>query len=404
MDGIRILEVAEHTFVPLASAILADWGAEVIKIEHPERGDAMRGLGASGGINVGGGGVHVLMEHANRGKRSLGLDLTTEQGREILYQLAEWADVFLTNKLPRVLTKLKIDVDDIRARNPNIVYVRGSGYGHHGPDADLGGYDSLGYWARSGVAAAAQMPEVDRMPSQAVPALGDSIGAMFIAGGISTALLHRERTGESTVVDVSLLAAGMWALSAGIAVSQQTGDPYVGNPPEVSGRRNPLSGLYRTSDNRWIALSMLQGFHYWPEMAQLFGHPEWLNDPRFATSDLLVSNGVAAAELVAEAFMTADQSTWKERLRGIKGQWAPVQDSVEIAADPMVKANGYIGETKTADGIPFKLVATPVQFDGKPSPPQGAPAFNQHGDDILANQLGLDQNTIIDLKVKGVVA
>jgi crotonobetainyl-CoA:carnitine CoA-transferase CaiB-like acyl-CoA transferase len=404
MDGIRVLEVAEHTFVPLASAILADWGAEVIKIEHPERGDAMRGIGDSGGINVGSGGVHVLMEHANRGKRSLGLDLTTDEGREILYKLVEWADVFLTNKLPRVLSKLKIDVDDIRARNPNIVYVRGSGYGHHGPDADLGGYDSLGFWARSGVAAAAQMPEVDRMPSQSAPAVGDSIGAMFIAGGISTALLHRERTGEATVVDVSLLATGMWALSAGIAISQQSDTPYVGKPPEMSGRRNPLVGLYRAADNRWISLCMLQGFHYWPEAAQVFGHPEWVDDPRFASSELLFSNGAEAAALVAEAFMTADQATWKERLRGIKGQWAPVQDSLDIADDPMVEANGYIGEAKTADGIPFKLVATPVQFDGQPSPPKGAPSFNQHGDDILATELGLDQDYIIDLKVKGVVA
>ena len=404
MDGIRILEVAEHTFVPLAAGILADWGADVIKIEHPERGDAMRGLAASGGINVGSGGVHVLMEHANRGKRSLGLDLTNAEGLEILYRLAESADVFLTNKLPRVLSKLKIDVDDIRARNPNIVYVRGSGYGHHGPDADAGGYDSLGYWARSGNAAAAQMPEVDRMPAQTAPAVGDSIGAMFIAGGISTALLHRERTGEGTVVDVSLLATGMWALSAGIAISQQSGTAYVGNPPEMSGRKNPLVGLYRAADNRWIALCMLQGFHFWPEAATVLGHPEWVDDPRFATSDLFLSNGAEAAALVAEAFLTADQATWKERLQGIKGQWSPVQDTLDIADDPMVEANGYLGEAKTADGIPFTLVTTPVQFNGQPAPPRGAPAFNGQGDDILRSELGMDDESLIDLKVRGIVA
>ena len=147
LDGIRILEVAEHTFVPAASAILSDWGAEVIKIEHVERGDAMRGL-ASSGMKMFSGSVSVIMEHSNRGKKSLALDLGTPEGRDIVYRLAATSDVFLTNKMPGVRTKLQIDVDHIRAQNPNIVYVRGSGYGARGPDADAGGYDILGFWYR----------------------------------------------------------------------------------------------------------------------------------------------------------------------------------------------------------------------------------------------------------------
>ena len=127
MKGIRILEVAEHTFVPAASAVLADWGADVVKIEHITRGDAMRGLARSGVMPVTK--VHVLMEHSNRGKRSLGLDLANEKGLEVLYEIAKTADVFLTNKLPQVLRKLKIDVDDIRAHNPDIIYVRGTAFG-----------------------------------------------------------------------------------------------------------------------------------------------------------------------------------------------------------------------------------------------------------------------------------
>src|SRR5258708_19072702 len=139
MQGIRILEVAEHTFVPAASAILADWGADVIKIEHVERGDAMRGLASTGVVDLGHGSVHALLEHSNRGKRSLGLDLSRPEGLDILYKLAATADVFLTNKLPQVRAKLSIDVGDIRAVNPDIVYVRGSGFGPKGPDADQGG-------------------------------------------------------------------------------------------------------------------------------------------------------------------------------------------------------------------------------------------------------------------------
>ena len=148
MQGVRILEVAEHTFVPAASALLADWGAEVVKIEHVERGDAMRGL-MSSGLAMLKSDVHVLLEHSNRGKQSLGLDLSTPEGLDILYKLAATCDVFLTNKLPPVRTKLKIDVDDIRAHNPNIIYVRGSGQGEQGPEADRGSYDSLAYWCRS---------------------------------------------------------------------------------------------------------------------------------------------------------------------------------------------------------------------------------------------------------------
>ena len=137
MQGVRILEVAEHTFVPAASALLADWGAEVVKIEHVERGDAMRGL-ASSGLAVMGTTVHVLLEHSNRGKQSIALDLGADEGRDLLYRLAATCDVFLTNKLPTVRSKLRIDVDDIRAHNPDIIYVRGTGQGERGPEASRG--------------------------------------------------------------------------------------------------------------------------------------------------------------------------------------------------------------------------------------------------------------------------
>src|SRR5581483_2106715 len=140
MQGVRVLEVAEHTFLPAASALVSDWGADVIKIEHVERGDAMRGLAASGTAMVPKD-VHVLLEHSNRGKRSLALDLNSPDGLEVLYKLAATSDVFLTNKLASVRRKLKVDVDDIRAHNPKIIYVRGHGQGNRGPDADRGSYD-----------------------------------------------------------------------------------------------------------------------------------------------------------------------------------------------------------------------------------------------------------------------
>src|SRR2546423_1978120 len=228
MEGVRVLEVAEHTFVPAASALLADWGADVVKIEHVERGDAMRGL-ASTGVAVVPNDVHVLLEHSDRGKRSLGLDLTSPEGLEILYKLAGTADVFLTNKLPSVRTKLKIDVDDIRAHNADIIYVRGTGQGERGPDADKGSYDQLSYWLRTGIAMGVK--QHDNVPPPPAPAFGDSIGAMNIAGAVMGALYHRERTGKATTVDVSLLHSGLWSMGAAMALSLQFGRGWTPPPP-----------------------------------------------------------------------------------------------------------------------------------------------------------------------------
>jgi crotonobetainyl-CoA:carnitine CoA-transferase CaiB-like acyl-CoA transferase len=403
MQGIRILEVAEHTFVPAASAILSDWGAEVIKVEPMGRGDAMRGLARTGVINLGDGGVHVLLEHSNRGKRSIGLDLTSAEGREVLYRLAAISDVFLTNKLPRVRESLSIDVDDIRAHNPNIVYVRGSGYGPQGPDADRGGYDILGYWSRSGVGAGASPPDLDRFISQPGPAYGDSIGAMTIAGGISAALLHRERTGEAVTVDVSLLGTGMWAIGAGIALAMQTGHAWQQSAIQQVASINPLTSCYRTKDHRWIYLSCLQGFHYWPDACTILGVSELITDPRFATHEDLMANGREAAAILQQIFLTKTVEEWRERLAGFRGQWAVVQDALEVTKDPQAQANGYIVDVQTAAGTDFSLVATPVQFDGKPAPATRAPDFNEHGDAILTDLLGYDWDTVVDLKVKGAV-
>ncbi|HZP27525.1 MAG TPA: CoA transferase [Acidimicrobiia bacterium] len=403
MEGIRILEVAEHTFVPAASAVLADWGAEVIKVEHVERGDAMRGLGSTGVMDLGSG-VHVLLEHSNRGKRSIGLDLSKPEGVDIVYKLAAQCDVFLTNKMPGVRRRLHIDVDDIRAHNPNIVYVRGSGYGARGPEADRGGYDQISFWCRGGSAMGAKPQEWDHIPIQPAPGYGDSLGAMTIAGGISAALLHRERTGHAPIVDVSLLGTGMWAMGAAIALSQQLGTPWLQMPAGGGAIRNPLVGTYRTSDDKWIALSMLQGFFYWPEMCQVLGLTELLDDPRFDTHEALQENATVAAQMVAEVFRSDTFENWKKRLANIKGQWSPVQDSLEVVDDPQSQANGYVLEARTKDGTAFKLVTTPVQFDEEPSPPKRAPEFNEHGDDILTQDLGIDWDTVIDLKVKGIVA
>jgi len=401
LQGVRILEVAEHTFVPAASALLSDWGAEVIKIEHVQRGDAMRGL-ASTGVAMVPTDVHALLEHSNRGKRSLALDLGSPEGLEILYKLAATADVFLTNKLPSVRTKLNIGVDEIRAHNPAIIYVRGTGQGERGPDADKGSYDSLAFWARAGIAVGAKRPEYDLVPVPPAPGFGDSIGGMTIAGGIMGALFHRERTGEATVVDVSLLGVGLWAMGQAIALSLVLGVPWTPPPADKLGA-NPLSRNYETKDGRVLAFTCLQAGRYWPGLCEAVGRPDLSTDPRFADHASLMTNNIEAVQVLTDVFASATLDEWRARLADFDGQWAVVQDTLEAAVDPQTVANGYLQDCQTAAGVPFRLVAAPVQFDEEPATPGRAPEFNEHGDAILA-ELGLDWDTIVDLKVRGVVA
>ncbi len=402
MKGIRILELAEHTFVPAASAVLSEWGADVIKVEHAERGDAMRGIAQSGTISLTTN-VHVLMEHSNRGKRSIGIDLSKEQGLELLYRLAETSDVFLTNKTLPVVRKLKIDVDDIRKHNPKIIYVRGTAFGPRGPDGDKGGYDFTGFWCRAGSAASCTPQGLDGLVAQPGPGYGDSLGGMTIAGGIAGALLKRERTGEPSIVDVSLLSMGVWALGQGIGMSLQSGEPL--QPPPVGGHAavtNPLVGTYRTSEGRYICLVMLQAFAYWADFCQHIDRSDLIDDSRFDSVEKLAENALTAVEILREVFATKTLPGWTKRFQTMRGQWAPVQNTLEVAADPQVRAMGYIAATETADGTPFELGASPVQFDEQATPTARSPLFNEHGDEIL-QELGMDMDQILELRVAGAI-
>jgi crotonobetainyl-CoA:carnitine CoA-transferase CaiB-like acyl-CoA transferase len=402
MKGVRILEVAEHMFVPAASAILSDWGADVIKVEHHLRGDAMRGLGSTGVLDLSRG-VHVLNEHSNRGKRSIGLDLSSAEGVQVLYELAKTCDVFLTNKLPEVLEKLLIDVPHIRKHNRDIIYVRGTASGPRGPDGNRGGYDMTSFWCRSGCAYSVSPPGMGFVLPQPGPGFGDSIGGMTIAGGIAAALYKRERTGEPSVVDVSLLAAGVWSLGPTIALSGQTGKPWSLGGGGGSGSTNPLTGIYKTSDERFISLVMLQGFHYWPDFCHHLDRADLIDDVRFDSVENLATNAGQAADIIRAEMAKHTLAQWTAKFQTLKGQWAPVQNSVEVAADPQVRANGYITGATTKEGTHFELVATPVQFDERPAATARAPEFNEHCEEILL-EAGIGMERMIELKVAGVLA
>jgi crotonobetainyl-CoA:carnitine CoA-transferase CaiB-like acyl-CoA transferase len=404
MQGVRVLEVAQFTFTPSAGAVLADWGADVIKVEHAVTGDAQRSLRlGTGGTAVGS--FQPLMEHPNRGKRSIGLALDIDEAREVLYELARRSDVFLINFLPEARRKLKIEVEDLRAVNPNIIYVRGSAFGNHGPEREKGGYDSSAFWSRSGSAMLCTPPDAPRLIGQPGGAYGDSMGGMTIAGGIAAALYSRERTGEPSEVDVSLLSVGAWAtgLSVDNALLMNEAPPTA--PFSLNTAMfNPLVGNYQTADGRWINLTMLQGFRYWADFCRHLDRSDLVDDPRFASAEALMSqestqaaHGIISAEFAKQPF-----SYWMEKLRTLEGQWAPVQNALEVGNDPALRANGYIRTVLDEDGNQRELVANPVQFDNTPPELVRAPQFAEHTDEILA-ELGFDQDRIMELKIAGAV-
>ncbi len=400
MDGIRVVEVASWTYVPVAGAVLAEWGADVIKIEHPETGDPQRGLAASGLIPTGPGGVSFMMELPNRGKRSVGLDMATEEGHDLLLRLCATADVFLTNFRPQARRKLRIDLDDIRAVNPDIIYVRGSGQGQRGPEAERGGYDGCTFWGRGGPADIISDPE-DYPVMQPGPAFGDVIGGLTIAGGISAALYHRQRTGEAVVVDNSLLATSMWATGASSLAAGLFGFSRM---PRGDRRKtpNPIVGNYRTSDGRFLSLVMLESDRYWPDLVSLLGAPELAEDPRFVDARARAENSVAAVTLLDELFAKRTLAVWKEILAVAKGVWAPVQPAAEVLEDPQALANGYVRDIEAKSGTVFRIVPSPLQFDEVAPDLTRAPDHGEHTDEVLG-ELGLDTDTLLELKVKGAI-
>ncbi|MGE9809461.1 CaiB/BaiF CoA transferase family protein [Janibacter sp. G1551] len=405
MEGIKVVEVAQFTFVPAAGAVLADWGADVIKVEHAETGDAQRGLVKVLGLDTisKGSSFIPIMEGPNRGKRSIGLALEKPEAREILHELVRDADVFLTNFLPGARAKLGLDSEDIRKINPNIVYALGSGFGYEGPEAGKGGYDSTAFWARGGSGDAVTAAGSDRFIGMPTGAYGDSMGGLTIAGGIAAALFQRERTGTAPIVDVSLLGVGAWATQFNTNLALMAGGPLPKPAPRKHGApSNPLTGAYRTKDDRWLMLTMLQPGRYWPEFVKHVDRPELASDERFDSAANIMANADEAAEIVASILETRTKDEWVTAFAGMEGQWSVVQDAWEVAHDVSLRAIGQIAPVIDAEGVERELVGSPVHFDRTAPTLKRAPLFAEHTDEVVT-ELGRTEEQLLALKLAGAI-
>jgi crotonobetainyl-CoA:carnitine CoA-transferase CaiB-like acyl-CoA transferase len=393
LDGTRVLDLGFWVAGPATAGILADWGAEVIKIEPPT-GDPLRAIFLEGG------GIEVPFNPAfeldNRGKRSITLDLLTDGGRAIAHRLVAEADVLVTNLRAGALARVGLDFDTVHRLNERLVYCGLSGYGPTGPDRDRPTYDVGAFWARAGLAAALAPEGSD--PPQPRGGLGDHTTAMAAVGAVCAGLLARERTGKGQFVSTSLLRAGLYVLGWDVNTRLRFGrleSPYT--------RRcspNPLINCYRSGDGRWLWLLGLQGDRHWPDLLKALDRPELAADERFTDIRARRANNTACIEALDAIFATRSFADWAAALDRAGMWWAPVQTVTEVVDDEQARAGGGFVRTPIAEGE-ADMVATPADFAATPWRPGGiAPELGQHSEEILI-ELGYDWEAIAALRAGG---
>jgi len=394
LAGIRVVELGFWVAGPSAAGVLADWGAEVVKIE-PRDGDPFRALflSATGEPAP----LNPPFELDNRGKRSIVLDFAHADAREIAARLVARADVFVTNLRAEPLARAGLDWPTLGARHPRLVYAHVTGYGDTGPECHRPAYDIGAFWARAGIAAALTPPGTD--PPYQRGAFGDHTAGITAAGGVAAALLARERTGRGQLVSTSLLRLGVFVLGWDTNTTLRLGVPA--RPMTRTKTPNPLISCYRAGDGRWLWLLGLQGDRHWPDLLRAIGREEWRDDPRFATMAARRANCAGLVALLDEIFARRPLAEWGEVLDRAGMWWAPVQTTEEVVADPQAAAAGAFVDVPLPDGSTARMVASPVDFsDTRWAPTGTAPELGQHTEEILL-ELGYDWETIGRLKDTG---
>ena len=377
MEGVNVVELGVWVAGPATGGILADWGADVIKIEPPT-GDPGRLFGRMLGLDVD---TSPPFEMDNRSKRSIVLDLATEDGHTAALELISGADVFVTNLRPGALQRLGLDFESVAPGNARLVYGLITGYGETGPDADRAAYDIAAFWSRGGLAHLLTRPG-DTPPFQR-GGMGDHMAGMTLAAAICAALLARDRTGTGQLVTTSLYRQGAYTVSFDLNTYLMSGQPIAIGQRESMG--NPCMNNYAAGDGRRFWIVGLEADRHWPALCRAVGHTDWLTDPRFSTAR---SRAVNAVELIGELdqiFATKPLDEWAEIFtREPDFFWSPVNSIEDVIADEQFHAAGGMVDVPDGQGA-VPMVATPADFHGTPWAPRStAPDLGQHTEEILA--------------------
>jgi crotonobetainyl-CoA:carnitine CoA-transferase CaiB-like acyl-CoA transferase len=393
MEGIKVVEMGFWVAGPSTAAILADWGASVIKIEPPT-GDPFRGLFGRGPA----GAANPPFELDNRGKRSLALNLESDEGRAIARRLIDDADVFVSNVRPGSLDRLRLDYQTLSASHPRLIYCQVTGYGPDTPDRDRAAYDVGAFWARAGVAAA--LTSAGNPLPQQRGGIGDHMTGLGAAGAIAAALFVRERTGKGQRVAISLMRLGAYMLGWDLNTVLRTKMPI--QPYDRFHAPNPLINSFQAGDGRWFWLLLLQGDRHWPDLLRAVGREDLKDDERFANIMMRFANAEPLVQVLDDEFAKRPLPEWGEIFDREDVWWAPVQTLAEFAEDPAAHANGAFVDVEGPEG-PLSMVATPVDFYGTPwKATTGAPELGQHTEEILL-ELGYEWEQIASLKGDGVI-
>ncbi|MGH8997774.1 MAG: CaiB/BaiF CoA transferase family protein [Acidimicrobiia bacterium] len=392
LDGVRVVELAHWIAGPAAGGVLADWGADVVKVEPPG-GDPMRTIWDAVGANPDA--PNAAFVGANRGKRSVVLDLSAPEGRGVLERLLEGADVLVTNLRPSALERLSLAPPDVARRHPRLVYCSLTAYGWGGPDQERAGYDLAAFFGRTGISD--QVTTQGTPPAPVMQGIGDNFTAMAAVAGILAALLERERTGRGRLVEASLLRTGMWALGGSLGAAAMGARP---RPPYPRTRcPTPLFNSYRTADDRWFFLVGLEAGRHLPSVLAAIGRSDLEHDERFRGARNLSRHRQDLIPVLDEAFGAHPLAYWAERFAAHDVWWAPVQTPAEVLADPQARATGAWVGVDAGEGQRFESVDSPVRYDGivRTDVP-GPPRLGDHTDEILAS---LDRQKGHDSRRKG---
>lgn len=399
LDGIRVLEWTIFQQGPVAGMMLADMGADVIKIEDRVTGDPARGMMKLLGAMANIAGRNAYFEFNNRGKRSLTLDLRKPQARELLYKLVEKSDVFLHNHRRDFAAKLELDYDHLSKVNPKLIYATASGWGPKGPEASEGSFDYTGQ-AKAGFMSTVEEGMPPSYNYAGGP--GDQMGGIITAYGILGALLARERLGVSQELDGSLLSGLMWLQGLGTAFLLLTGKELRHTPRTEAG--NPLWNHYRCKDGRYIALAHLQPDKFWPNVCKALGIQHLEKDPRFTA---MLDRSKNCKELIAifdGIFLNKTLQEWTQICRENGVISAPVNTLADLVNDEQVLANGFITNFDHPVWGPIKLPANPVIYSKTPlAITREAPEFGQHSEEVLNEVLGMGWDEISKLRENEVI-